>query len=80
MALTRTDRGTDEGTGGQNLVVGAFTPAANSLLVALVGGVSDGSGDPRASNALSGGSLTWVKSSATVWLEDPLYGDRKSVV
>lgn len=73
MALSRTSRGSATATGASNAVTGSFTPSDSSLLVALIAGVSDGSGDPTGTNAVSGGSLSWTKRKS-VWVGDVMFG------
>jgi hypothetical protein len=59
-SLTRTQRATTaSGSGTANLTSASFTPSNNSLLVAVAGGVTDGSFAP--SVTVSGGSLTWTR-------------------
>jgi hypothetical protein len=78
-ALTRTVRGSGEDND-NNVSTASFTPSSNALLVAVVGGVSNGStANPNGGSSVSGGSLSWTKRASaeressyggwTAWVE-----------
>jgi len=58
---TTSKTGNWAGAGGPSYTFTAFTPAANSMIVVLVGGNDDTHTDLMANTTVSGGSLTWTK-------------------
>lgn len=72
MAISETNHGGARGTAA-TVTKSSFTPSNNSLLVAVAGGVVEGTGDPTAGTSISGGSLTWTKR-VTAYYEDTPFG------